>query len=101
MYTNSGNTITGRLNIANYIEGSDIYNSKLIAYISENDFDRVRYVIRTYEYRPDLISADFYGSTEYYGLFLLTCGVSIDDMKYGKILYLLPKSTLDFIIKMI
>jgi hypothetical protein len=57
--------------------------------------ERVPYKIEQYEYRPDLICKDFYGSTDYYGLFLLTCGVEIDDFQLGNILYLIPKGTLN------
>ena len=82
--------------IENYIDDTDIYNSKLLNIISaDSSIERVPYKIEQFEYRPDLICEDFYGSIDYYGLFLLTCGAEIDDFQLGNILYLIPKGTLN------
>lgn len=90
------NLSTDRKDISSYIDGADIYNSKLISILSNiSDEDREEYLIKKYEYRPDLISKDFYGSDDYYGLFLLTSGATLEDYWKGNILHLIPKRLID------
>jgi len=90
------NLSTNKYGIENYIDGNDIYNSKLQSLISSDpSSERVSYKIEQYEYRPDLICKDFYGSLDYYGLFLLTCGAEIDDFWIGNVLHLIPRGTLN------
>ena len=90
------NISINKYGLENYLEESDIYNSKLLNMLSEDpSIERIPYRIEQYEYRPDLICKDFYGSLDYYGLFLLTCGVSIDDFWLGNIIYLIPKGILN------
>lgn len=98
MFSKSKRINLNRSDISNYIEGEDIYNSKLLDIISQGDFSRETYVIQENEYRPDLISLDYYGSTRYFGLFLLTCGAEFDDFTIGTELHLIPRDTLDTII---
>jgi hypothetical protein len=98
MFKLSNRIRVNRSDISNYIEDTDIYNSKLLDLISQGDFDRVDYTIKNDGYRPDLISLDFYGESKYYGLFLLTCGATFDDFYEGNTLRLLPKETLDVLI---
>lgn len=90
------NISANRYGIENYIEGTDIYNSKLQNLLAaDSSIEREPYRIEQYEYRPDLICKDFYGSIDYYGLFLLTCGAEISDLWLGNIIYLIPKSILN------
>lgn len=98
MFNKSKRVNLNRSDISNYIEEGDIYNSKLLDIISQGDFSREVYVIQENEYRPDLISLDYYGESKYFGLFLLTCGAEFDDFVIGTELHLLPKDTLDTII---
>lgn len=93
------NLSVNKYGIENYIEGTDIYNSKfqnLLA--SDPSAVRVPYKIEQYEFRPDLICKDFYGSLDYYGLFLLTCGVELEDLWLGNVIYLIPKGILNMFI---
>ena len=93
---------TNKYELNNYIDGSDIYNSKLLSLMSADPtISRVKYKIEQYAFRPDLICKDFYGSMDYYGLFLLTCGVKIDDFWRGNILYLIPPDVLATVISSI
>lgn len=93
------NLSTSIYGIESYIEGNDIYNSKLQNILaSDSSILRVPYRIEQYEYRPDLICKDYYGSLDYYGLFLLTCGAEIDDFWLGNVLYLIPKGILNTIV---
>lgn len=101
MYTKK-NISVNKSGLENYIEGNDIYNSKLhILLAADPSIERVPYRIEQYAYRPDLICKDFYGSLEYYGLFLLTCGARISDFWLGNVLYLIPKRTLNLFISTI
>lgn len=101
MYKKSKKNISNKLDISNYIEDSDTYNSELLNIISQSEIEREEYKIKKYAYRPDLISRDYYGDSKYYGLFLLTCNADFDDFRLGNTLYLIPKSTLDKIIAML
>ena len=93
---------TNKFGIENYIEGTDIYNSKFQCLMSADPtYERIPYRIEQYEYRPDLICLDFYGSLDYYGLFLLTSGVTVEDLWIGNIIYLVPKGDLNTFISMV
>lgn len=81
--------------LANYIEGFDVYNARLMDGIRDAYNDRVTYEIRTFEYRPDLIAKDIYGSTKYTGLFMLSCGVGLEGLYKGAIIQVIPKEVLD------
>lgn len=84
--------------LGNYIEGSDVYNSLLLLRLSDTSLPRELYQIKTYEYRPDLIAKDYYGSESYLAYILLQGGLRIQDYQKGIILRLIPKETLDSII---
>ena len=101
MYKKSRHVFTDKLDLSNYIEEFDTYNSEILSIISQSEIEREEYKIRKYEYRPDLISRDFYGDSKYLGLFLLTCGANFDDFKLGNTLYLIPRSTIDRIISLL
>ena len=101
MYSKSKRVFTNKMDLANYIEDSDVYNSELLNIISQSEIEREEYKIRKFEFRPDLISRDYYGDSRYFGLFLLTCGADFDDFQIGNSLYLIPKDTLDKLIAII
>jgi hypothetical protein len=87
--------------LSNYIEGSDVYNSVLLTAISDPNLYNETYEITVYEYRPDLIAKDFYGSSKYLGLLLVQCPPGLDTYKRGNRLKLISKTTLDNILSKI
>ena len=101
MYTRANKVSSGIEDIVNYVEGTDIYNSKLIEMIRDPGLPREEYEIKTYEYRPDLISKDFYGSTGYEGLVMIQTGSSLTNLQKGVTLMLIPKDRLDSLLRSI
>ena len=98
MYTRSKKIIENKLELGNYIENYDLYNSLFLREILNSSLPRVEYKINNYEYRPDLISLDFYGSTDYTAILIISTGVKVEELIKGKTLYLLPKDIIDTII---
>lgn len=98
MYTKSNKISSNRYDLSNYIEGFDVYNSELINLIVNTDVEKDSYIINTYEYRPDLIAEDYYGSSSYLGLLFLMCGISFENYKKGTVLRLIKPGDLDNII---
>ena len=98
MYRRKNKTIVSKQDPANYIQGFDIYNSYLLEVLSNPSITREKYEITVYEYRPDLIAQDIYGSSSYLGLLLLQVKKDLKDLSRGTILEVIPKSVLDKII---
>jgi hypothetical protein len=86
-------------NLNTYIDGYDVYNSLLMVKIKDAYNERETYEVRTFEYRPDLIAKDIYGSEEYMGLLMLTCGVGIEGLYKGARISIIPKEVLDEILQ--
>lgn len=84
--------------LSNYIEGNDVYNSSFLSIISNSALPRITYIISEYEYRPDLIAAELYGSSSYEGMLVLQTGLTLDKFVKGKKLEVLSKKTLDSIL---
>ena len=101
MYTKSGKIIKNQTEISNYILDTDIYNSKLLYQLSDPNLEKVSFEIKIYEYRPDLIAKEFYGSTDYTPYVLLSSGLKLEHLKKGAVISLVPKNILDNIIKSI
>lgn len=99
MYTKESILKGTRTNLSNYIEGIDIYNSAFLHYLSSPELEKVPYRITVYEYRPDMIAQDFYGSTEYLGILLAQLGVGLSYLKKGEVIYLIPKTVIDTLIR--
>lgn len=99
MYTKESRLIGARENLSNYIEGVDVYNSQFLHYISSPDIPKVPYQITVHEYRPDLIARDFYNSEDYLGILMVQLGVGLSALTKGTVLYLIPKDTIDNILK--
>lgn len=99
MYRKPDRIITKKINLSNYVNGYDLYNSALIHQLTNPDIPREEYVINNYEYRPDLIAEEIYGSTEYLGLLLITQATPLNQYKKGVILSIIPKKILDGIIE--
>ena len=98
MYTRAQKIITSTENLSNYIDGKDIYNSKLLAMLSDTSVDKIAYQITTYEYRPDLIAQEFYGSTSYSGFVILQAARGLEELKRGSYILLISKDDLTRII---
>jgi hypothetical protein len=84
--------------LSNYIEGNDIYNSSFLSIISNPAYPKITYIISEYEFRPDLIAREVYGSTSYEGLLMIQTGLVISDYTKGRKLEIFSKSTLDNIL---
>lgn len=98
MYKNSSKIINKVEDLSNYIEGIDIYNSLLLTKLKDPGLTKEYYEITNYEYRPDLIARDYYGSTSYLGLLLLQGARGLDGYVRGAVLRLIPKNVLDDLI---
>lgn len=86
-------------NLGNYIEDFDVYNSLLLLRMSDTSIEREYYQITTYEYRPDLIAKDYYGSEDYMPYVILQAGLSLDGYTKGRYISLIPKGVLDSLIE--
>lgn len=84
--------------LSNYVEGNDVYNSSFLSIISNSAYPRITYVITEYEYRPDLIAREIYGSSTYEGLLMIQTGLVLEDYTRGRKLEILSKATLDSIL---
>lgn len=94
MYTIGSSIVSDKVDLSNYIQDFDVYNSKLILLLSDPSIEREDYIIKTFEYRPDLIAKEVYGSTRFLGLLLLTQSIGIESYRKGTVLSIIPKSTL-------
>ena len=99
MYTKESRLTGKRENLSNYIEGYDVYNSLLLHYLASPEIPKVPYQITVYEYRPDLIARDFYGSTEYLGILMAQLGIGLEQLTKGTVLYLISKNTIDTLLR--
>lgn len=99
MYTRNNKVSSSIDDIVNYIEGYDVYNSKLIEVLRDPSLPREDYEIKTYEYRPDLIAKDFYGSEDYEGLIMIQTGYTLTNFTLGTTLNLIPKTSLDSLLR--
>lgn len=99
MYKKEQKIISSIEDVSNYIEGFDIYNSTFLSLLYNTSESKEKYEITVYEFRPDLICKDFYGSESYYGIFLLQTKKLLTDYRKGVILELLPKSVVDNLIR--
>lgn len=98
MYRKKSKIVHTIENLGNYIDGFDVYDSLFLSKLTNPLLKREDYLITVYEYRPDLIARDYYGSTSYMGILLAQTKLSVDQFKKGVILNLLPKSTIENII---
>ena len=101
MYTKTNKVNSSLEDLTNYIDGSDVYNSKLVELLNDPSLPRDEYEIKTYEYRPDLIAREVYGSTGYEGLLMLQAGATLTNFRKGVTLMLIPKTNLDSLIRSI
>lgn len=97
MYTKEDRIYNNVVGLANYIEGSDIYNSKLLYLLSNPSLPKSGYVIKT-PYRPDLIATEFYNDSLYEPYVILQLKRSISTLERGEVIYLITKQTIDNIL---
>ena len=98
MYRKKSKIVNTSENLGNYIDGFDVYNSLFLQRITNPLLKRENYTITVYEYRPDLIARDYYGSTSYMGILLAQTKLTVEQLEKGVILSLLPKATIESII---
>lgn len=98
MYSKENKVFSGITKLENYIEETDVYNSKLLFLLSNPNITREDYIILNHKYRPDLIAKDFYGDSSYQGLLILQLGLPLSAYTIGRTLSLIPKDTLDSIL---
>ena len=99
MFRKRKNITSERENLGNYIEGFDVYNSHLLLQLADPSLEKEMYQITAFEYRPDLIAKDFYGSDTYMAYVLLQVGMEIDGYKKGRWIEIVSKIDLDELIK--
>lgn len=99
MYIRNNKVSSNISDIVNYVEGSDVYNSKLIEILRDPSIPRKNYEIKTFEYRPDLIAKDIYGSTDYEGLLMIQTGSTLTNFSIGTTLNVIPKTNLDSLLR--
>lgn len=98
MFKSDSKIINSTEDLSNYIQGYDLYNSLLLDRLRDPGLPFEYYEITVYEYRPDLIARDFYGSTDYLGLVLVQNGMGQEGYRRGAVLKLIPKNVLSTII---
>lgn len=98
MYIKDKKTNISGNELANYIEGFDVYNSKLVELLNSSNIRYEYYQITTNEYRPDLISADIYGSSKYVGILYFVNGISIESYIKGNVIRYIPLGVLSSLI---
>lgn len=101
MYTRAKIVSSALEDIVNYVEGEDVYNSKLIELLRDPGLEREEYEITTFEYRPDLIAKEVYGSAGYESLIMIQTGTTLTNYKKGETLMLIPKASLDSLLRSI
>lgn len=99
MYTKRQQIISTKESLANFFEGYDVYNAVLPGLLGNPTTSRESYEITVYQYRPDLIAKDFYGSESYMGVLMLQTGLSLEGYKKGTVLKLIPKTELDELLR--
>lgn len=98
---NKTNVTSKSEEVSRYVEGNDIFNSELLRALDDPSINRVRYMITRFEYRPDLIAKEIYGSDSYCSILMHQLRMSLGDYKRGMVVRVIPKSDIDRILKSI
>ena len=98
MFTKSSKINSSRTDFSNYIEGFDVYNSRVFDLMKEYDDQRVLYKITTKSYRPDLIAKYIYGSIDYLPFLLIACASGLSYYTKGNTISIFPKDVIDKVI---
>lgn len=99
MYSKDNKITIEQENLGNYIEGFDVYNSLLLHRLRDQEIPREVYQIKSYDYRPDLIALDYYGSADYEAFVIIQAKMGLSGYTRGTYLKLIPKNILDSIIR--
>ena len=99
MYNKDNKIKLEQENLGNYIEGFDVYNSLLLHRLRDQEVPREIYQIKSYDYRPDLVALDYYGSESYTAFVIIQSKIGLDGYTRGTYLKLIPKDVLDSIIR--
>ena len=98
MYTKAGTIQASKYDFSNYIEGYDVYNSKIIELAKEHEDEKVDYLITTMDYRPDLIAQELYGDTKFVAFLMISTALGLEGYKKGTTIRVLPRGVFDEII---
>lgn len=98
MFKKDGRIISDKFELANFIQNFDAYNSELLEKLNNPELNRDLYEIKVYQYRPDLIAKEYYGSDKYLGLILVQNGIGLENYKKGNVISLIKKTDLDWVI---
>ena len=98
MYTKPKRLSSNIVDLSNYIENYDVYNSKLLSILADPNIYKESFIITASNYRPDLIAERYYGSADYTGLVILQSKKRLFEFVEGTELALIPKQMLDKII---
>lgn len=101
MFKRKSKTVINREEMGNYIDGFDVYNSLFLDNLLDPTIARTEYTINKFEYRPDLIAQEFYGSTSYTATLMVSTGMGVGEFTLGKVINLIPKTVLDDILSKI
>ena len=101
MYGKSNKIITAIEELSNYIYEYDVYNAQILEVLQTPGLEKEDYEITVYQYRPDLIAEEVYGSRNYLGLLMLQTGLTLANFTKGTIIKLIPKITLDNLLRSI
>lgn len=97
MYTKPRRIYTDISGMENYIEGTDVYNSKLLYLLSDPGLKTENYVIKT-PYRTDIIAKEFYGDEKYESFVIFQLKISIGYLLEGTRIELISKEQLESIL---
>jgi hypothetical protein len=98
--TNSSSLRIEKLDLANYIEGDDIFNSEFLYRLNNlSDEDFNYHEITRYERRIDLISERIYNDKKYADILLFINKISINDLALGVVLKYPRKNVIDALIQ--
>jgi len=93
MFTGSLKSSSARgYDVVTSIEGSDIYNSKLLRIIG--NYRSEDHIITKYEKRPDLIAFELYGDYRYYGLLMMVNKITVDEYLIGTTIQYFTEKTI-------
>lgn len=98
MFSKSKDLKNSRQDFSNYVDGYDIYNSRIFDLLKEHDGERILYEIHVNEFRPDLIAKDLYGSSVYLGFLYISAGLGLENYKKGAIISVYPKYVIEEVI---
>lgn len=98
MYTRPNRIYSTLIQFENYIDGLDVYNSKLLYSLSNPNLAKSTYTIKT-PHRTDIIATDFYGSLDYEPYVLYQLRYTLSSLEEGVTIELITKDEISRILK--